>query len=270
MLFKALSTSEKFAALGEVAGPLGEFCQMLYTLLIPHSDDFGRLQGDPFTVKYTCHPSSPRSIAEFATGLQALQEVGLIAWYAVEGKRYVQITQFETHQPGLHRRTRSAFPEFLGSSGNFPESQESPGISEKFPLNRTELNRTEEEKDRARARASLSPTASSTLTSTTDPFLDDAITERAGIFVRKYREVLYPQYRAGAKYCGLERRDYDAAVKLCETWDDSRLEKLAICFLTTNHKWAAEGSRTLPQMRAIASWLDGQLSQWEAEQHVST
>src|SRR5262245_35943674 len=102
MISKSLSTSEKFAALVDHGGPLGEFCQSLYPLLIPHSDDFGRLQGDPFTVKYVCHPSSPRSIHEFAGALEALHAVGLICWYTVEGKRYIQVQQFEPHQLGLH------------------------------------------------------------------------------------------------------------------------------------------------------------------------
>jgi hypothetical protein len=98
--------------------------------------------------------------------------------------------------------------------------------------------------------------------------VDEVITTRAGAFIRHYREDLYPRYRAGAKYLGHEHRDYDAAVRLCQVWDDARLEKLAICFLTTDHDFAANGSRTLPQFRALASWLDGQLAQWKAE-HVN-
>jgi hypothetical protein len=109
--------------------------------------------------------------------------------------------------------------------------------------------------------ASLSPAAPS------DPFVDSGITERAGAFIRRYRDEWYPKYRKGARYVGAsEHRDYEAAVRLCQTWDDdARLEKLAACFLTTDHKFATEGSRTIPQMRAIASWLDGQLAEWEAK-----
>lgn len=113
------------------------------------------------------------------------------------------------------------------------------------------------EKERADAR-SLSPAAPS------DPLTDDAVTRRAGDFVRRYR-ALYPEYRQGARYLGHEHRDYLAAVSLCQTWPDDRLEKLAICFLTTNHQFAQEGSRTLPQLRALASWLDGELAKWEHE-----
>jgi len=121
MISRSLSTSEKFAALGTHAGMLGEFCQSLYPLLIPHADDFGRLQGDPFTVKYVCHPSSSRTIQEFSTALGSLHAVGLICWYTVGGKRYIQIQQFEPHQQGLHKRTHSIFPEIPGNRRTFPE-----------------------------------------------------------------------------------------------------------------------------------------------------
>lgn len=135
MISKSLSTSERYAALGTVAGDLVEFCQALYPLLVPHTDDFGRLQGDPFTVKHQCYPASPRTLDEFATALGYLQRVGLIAWYAVSGKRYIQIEHFEQHQMGLHKRTRSHFPRVPGTSGNGAE----------FPLqeNGTKEKRTE-------------------------------------------------------------------------------------------------------------------------------
>lgn len=111
MISKSLSTSEKYAALVPAGGALAEFCQALYPLLVVHTDDFGRLQGDPFTVKSLCYPTSPRSLAEFATGLETLQRVGLITWYDVRDKRFIQIMQFEHHQAGLHKRTASKFPE---------------------------------------------------------------------------------------------------------------------------------------------------------------
>ncbi len=118
MLSKSLSTSEKFAS---VSGHLVEFCHALYPLLISHTDDFGRLQGDPFTVKRQCYPASVRTLDDFADALLELHRVELIHWYVVGGKRYLQIDNFDPHQLGLHKRTRSRFPEVPGSSGKFPE-----------------------------------------------------------------------------------------------------------------------------------------------------
>lgn len=147
MISKSLSTSERFASLVEVAGGLAEFCQALYPLVVAHSDDFGRLQGDAFTVKHMCFPASPRSLEDFSTALRLLDAVGLTFWYGVAGKRYLQIAQFETHQQGLHRRTRSAFPRVPGSSGN---DEEMPG-----QLKGREEKRTEEKNvPRAQAPAS--------------------------------------------------------------------------------------------------------------------
>ena len=40
---------------------------------------------------------------------------------------------------------------------------------------------------------------------------------------------------------------------LCETWDDDRLDLLARVFLTTDHDFAQNGSRSLAQFRSMAS-----------------
>ena len=141
MLSKSLSTSEKFASLVQSAGPLAEFCHALYPLLLPHTDDFGRLQGDPFTVKHQCYPASARTLGEFEEALRLLHEAELIIWYQVAGKKYVQITKFEPHQTGLHKRTRSQFPRVPGISGNDAEiPRQLKGTKE----NLTEENRREE------------------------------------------------------------------------------------------------------------------------------
>ena len=121
MLSKSLSTSEKFASLVQRAPEMFEFCHALYPLLVSHTDDFGRLQGDVFTVKHQCYPASPRSLDEFASALSVMHDVELLIWYAVSGKKYLQIPKFEAHQSGLHKRTKSAFPRVPDVSGNVPE-----------------------------------------------------------------------------------------------------------------------------------------------------
>jgi hypothetical protein len=101
-----------------------------------------------------------------------------------------------------------------------------------------------------------------------DPFTDATITERAGRFLERY-EALYAQHRR-ARYLVSPQRDYNAAVRLCETWtDDTRLDKLAAIFLTTDHDFAVKGSRTIPQFAALASWADSQLAEWEKRKGVA-
>ena len=99
----------------------------------------------------------------------------------------------------------------------------------------------------------------------TDPFLDDVKTDRAARFIERY-QALYHKHRHGALYALKPARDYAAAVTLCSTWaDDARLDKLAVIFLTTDHRFAEEGSRTVPQFLALASWADGKLAEFEAK-----
>jgi hypothetical protein len=118
MISKSLSTSSKYAALANHAGKLAEFCQALYPLLVSHADDFGRLAGDVFTVKFAVVPTSPRKESDVQAAIVALHASGLIEWYETEDGKCIQIHDFDRHQSGLHRRTESRFP---GSSGNFPE-----------------------------------------------------------------------------------------------------------------------------------------------------
>lgn len=143
MISKCLSTSERYSALADKAGGLSEFCQSLYPLLVAHSDDFGRLQGDAFTVYHLVHPTSKRTIREFEVALTALHDVGLIKWYEVHGRKYIQISKFERHQSGLHKRTRSQFPAPSG------KVQEIPAQLKGRELNGTEGKGTEERETRA-------------------------------------------------------------------------------------------------------------------------
>ena len=107
-----------------------------------------------------------------------------------------------------------------------------------------------------------------TRASLSDPFVNPTTTERAGRFIERY-EALYGQHRHGAKYARKEHRDYAAAVTLCQTWpDDAHLDELAAVFLTTDHKFAEEGSRTIPQFLALASWCDSRLLEWKAKQRA--
>lgn len=130
MLSKVISISEKVNTLPDL------FDMLLFTWMIPHSDDFGRLTGSPAKVKALIVPMLDKSIADINSSLARLQENGLIIWYEADGEKIIQIENFEKHQQGLHKRTKSKFPDFPGTSGNLP----------KIPSeqNRTEENRTEE------------------------------------------------------------------------------------------------------------------------------
>lgn len=130
LISRSLGSSRRFHALLQTGGKLGEFCQVLFPLIIANTDDFGRMPGDAFTVKNVVLPSSARPEKDFDQALDALADVDLIDRYHLEGDIYLQVLKFDEHQPNLHKRTASRFPE-------------SPGMSGKFRRNLIELKRTE-------------------------------------------------------------------------------------------------------------------------------
>lgn len=151
MISKSISTSERvtalYAALKKTKDP--SFGVLLFTWIQPHTDDWGRCDGSAFWIKYNVVPTLGHSEGDISTALAAMADVGLIHWYEIDGKKYIQIIDFERHQTGLHKRTNSTFPEFPGTSGNFRE----------FPAegNRTEEKRTEEKRALTRAREEVPP-----------------------------------------------------------------------------------------------------------------
>jgi hypothetical protein len=149
LICASLGTSRRYAALHTAAGALSEFAQALYPLMVVHADDFGRSQGDAFTVKHSVFPTSPRSEEEFDAALDAMAAVGLIQRYKGDGRDVIEIVAFFEHQSGLHKRTHSRYPDPPQS----PESPESPGASVIFPLKRREENGREKNGTEVRTRA---------------------------------------------------------------------------------------------------------------------
>lgn len=85
--------------------------------------------------------------------------------------------------------------------------------------------------------------------------------ERAGRFVERFTE-MYPRYCNGARYLSKPVHDYEEAVALCRTWDDERLDKIAVFYLSCTderNKFIAGGTRTIVKLRHAASWCDEQL-----------
>jgi hypothetical protein len=134
LISKSLGSSRRFHTLLIAGGKIGEFCQVLFPLIVANTDDFGRMAGDAFTVKNVVLPSSPRSEQDFERALVVIHNVGLVVRYEVDGAIYIQVNKFDEHQPGLTKRTKSKFPEI-------PESHGSPV---NLPLNLTESKGTEQ------------------------------------------------------------------------------------------------------------------------------
>jgi hypothetical protein len=150
MISKSLGSSRRFHAVLTHGGALGEFAQLLYPLVVANADDWGRLAGDAFTIKAVVLPTSPRPEAEFEAALVALERAELLTRYSAGVEAvYLQVTKFDEHQTGLHKRTPSKYPP--------RQSREVPGSSEKLPPNLTELNLTEFKRTAARSAALRAP-----------------------------------------------------------------------------------------------------------------
>lgn len=115
MVSKSISFSEKVNELPDI------FDMLLFTWIIPHTDDFGRLTGRPAKVKSLVVPMLDKTKQDIEISLGRLHEANLIQWYEVDGDKFIQVLNFDKHQQGLHKRTKSKYPEPPSISRNFPE-----------------------------------------------------------------------------------------------------------------------------------------------------
>jgi hypothetical protein len=144
LLSRALGCSEKFTAVPDIAGKgLAEFAQLLYCLMIPHADDYGRLSDGAKGIKLSILPDSVRSVEDFDQALDCLARAGLLVRYVSRGDRAIQIENFSREQPGLRldRSKKSSWDAPPGNAnrtaitGNFPAV---PGHPPLIEPNRTE------------------------------------------------------------------------------------------------------------------------------------
>lgn len=84
---------------------------LLFTWIIPHVDDFGRLNADPRRIKAKIVPMRDDIPSnEILSLLEEMQSKNLIVLYTIEDEIYLQLSKFEKHQSGLHKRTESKIP----------------------------------------------------------------------------------------------------------------------------------------------------------------
>lgn len=249
LISRTLGSSRKYAALLRHAGKLGEFCQVLYPLLVAHSDDFGRLAGDAFTVKHAVFPTSPRREPDFRAALVSLHQMGLIRLYETPGSEIViQIERFAEHQPGLSKKTRSRFPE---PPVNFTEFRELPlqlkGIEEKGT----------EEKRREPIRSPDEP-------GTAEGDRRKEENREVAAFIARFCE-FYKRHRHGAVYFIVREKHVPLVRALLGVYGRDRLEKLALVLLRTDDEWVDGTDRGIGILSTKASWLDGKLAEYEAQ-----
>jgi hypothetical protein len=112
MISKSIATSEQVASVSLLA-------DYLFTRMIPHLDQDGRMSGSPRTVRGIVCPLREDVTSEQVAGaLGELDGVALIHWYEVDGQRFIEFPKFKDHQRGARfdRESPSRIPP--PSSGN--------------------------------------------------------------------------------------------------------------------------------------------------------
>lgn len=123
MLHKSISISKG-------VNSLTEFSQLLFSWIIPHLDDFGKIDGDPAVLKALVMPMSERSIEDFEVAIQEiLTEVDSVIRYEIQGRQVIQYMKFDEYQTGLNKRTVSKFRD-RNASEKYIEIQNNSQLTE--------------------------------------------------------------------------------------------------------------------------------------------
>jgi len=110
----------------EQVNDLSIYSALLFTWMIPHADDFGRMHGNARKVKALVVPMRDDFTSiKVEECLVEISKAQLIDRYRFDGEFYIQFPAWEEHQSGLHKRTKSKLPEP-------PEKNLIPGNSGKF------------------------------------------------------------------------------------------------------------------------------------------
>jgi hypothetical protein len=73
---------------------LSDFAQLLYLKVLPHTDDWGRFEGDPEVLKGRVDPLSKRPIAKYEAAMKEIAGAGLWVWFRTDkGKMVLQVSQ---------------------------------------------------------------------------------------------------------------------------------------------------------------------------------
>jgi hypothetical protein len=93
LLKKSVSTSTKLAEL------TNDSARLLYTWLIPHLDVNGRFYADPGQIKTEIVPRlASFTVENVQAYLEDMQSKELLVIYERQGKKYLQVKRFNTHQ----------------------------------------------------------------------------------------------------------------------------------------------------------------------------
>lgn len=272
LISKSLGSSRKFYALIAFGGRLGEFCQVLFPLIVANTDDYGRMPGDAFTVKHVVLPSSRRPEAEFEQALHLLAEVHLIDRYVVDGTVYLQVEQFDAHQINLHKRSNARFPENpapgSGLSGTWDRTfqhlgPENPAPESGNPVLREPRTQNPEENPEPRTQIrQVSKEHSLGAGSPKKPATDPRVREFLQWFQTEYQKV------RGAPYLVHWEKHGAMMKRMLGATDLAHLKIYAQILLSehTDDDFIVQTDRGIEILQSRFSWLADRYAIWQRKQ----
>lgn len=91
MIHRKISYSKQLSRVSLLA-------KLLFTWMIPNTDDLGRMEGEPEIIKGMVLPYENFSNDEITKALKELHNEKLIIWYEVSGNKYIQFPNFHKYQ----------------------------------------------------------------------------------------------------------------------------------------------------------------------------
>lgn len=115
MISKSISVSEQ-------VNELSDFAALLFSWMIPHANDYGVISGSSKKIKAMVMPMRSQNAMHVEKALQEIFEQQLIWLYEINGEKFIQFREWEKHQQGLQKRTKSDLPLYCENSLNASEA----------------------------------------------------------------------------------------------------------------------------------------------------
>ena len=100
------------------------WAKLMFTWMIPHADDYGRLHGEPEMIKAKIFPREHKSLQKIKEWRDELEKVGLIKIYTVDNQEYIQLINFSKYQTfKTDRPKKKEYPEIPNGNQRIPNGR---------------------------------------------------------------------------------------------------------------------------------------------------
>lgn len=108
--------------------------KLLFTWMIAHADDEGRLRGEPAYVKATVVPLTNWSLKKIESYLREIEHVELINWWTQKDEKFIEFIKWGEHQSiRSDRFKKSDLPSVLERSVNQSPTKQQPSSNQVSP-----------------------------------------------------------------------------------------------------------------------------------------